>query len=161
MRGEEEGEHAGRQERGEKEWDAAVSMAKRLEQQPQESDIGGHDSLGKIEGAAPVKGEPHDEARRDEQRGEPHAPCVLLAKNSRDKRAQEQQESRIGEDFLEMGLPPQRDRQRRGRHAQETQDDGVGTQASRVSRPERAGDQADGEAPPGGQRRQGQAQNGS
>jgi hypothetical protein len=34
----------------------------------------------------------------------PHAYC--FPNNSRDKRAQEQQESRIGEDFLEMDLPP-------------------------------------------------------
>src|SRR2546426_2074457 len=87
MRGEEEGEYADRQERGEKERDGALSMAKRLEQQPQESDIGGRGSLGEIEGAAPVKGEPHDQARPDKQRGEPHAPCVLLPEKSRDKRA--------------------------------------------------------------------------
>src|SRR6266699_3895478 len=158
MSGKDEHERAQPQDRGEKEGETAHVVPKRLEQKPQEPDIDGNDSLGEIEGATEREGEPHDQAGHDEESGEPDPPVQLAAEDAGDEPAQEQEEPRIGEDLLEVGLALEPDGERRGRHAESAEHDGVDTQVAHVDRRERPLDQADGDAPPCGQRGQGEAE---
>src|SRR5262245_25221749 len=149
IRGEDQCECPSAQQRRQEERNAPRS---RGEEQAHETDVCRGDRLNEVERAAEPERDPHDDAGDAEKNEEPRAPRGASAENPRDECAEKQEQSGIGEDFLEMGLLLHPDGVPGGDDVERPEQDRVDAQVRGFASPERP--EADGHSTPRGERRE-------